>query len=1361
MSAELWDNVFLSTPLEAVTVPSPLGNEVARLFSLYLDPGATLLEAGSGAGELSAHLAHAGYRVTLLDQSREAIRLSQKVFAREGLTGSWFSGDLFSLPFPDHSFDCVWNSGVLEHFSAEDLDRALAEMARVARQYVIALVPNARCLFYRVAKWRMESDGSWPYGVEHPITSLTDAFVRAGLSVLDQVYLGVDQGLVWGDKFGLPEHVKKAILDWHLNEAFPSDALPSLAYLLACVGTVSSTNNSIDLKTPQVGTPIQRFLLLAEKTATLLASLPKAEAFATATAVLYDLQRTNAELPSRIVAALSGQYATAAELQGRLSDLTGAFTRIAEGVAGIQSLTEFLRDRFVTAEDSARRNAEARDEALARLAALEARLAVAESSSRELATIAAERSALIESLRDRLATAEDSARRNAEARDEALSRLAALEARLAVAESSSRELATIAAERSALEVAVRTLTEEAETAKRTAADYAATVTELANTRRQAAAAMADLSRIHQSRSWRVLSRYWSARRRVVSAVRRAATWPPVQATGRRLYRVLPRGLRRRVRGAYARVAGYAVSSTGTTSEQTVGAYTGVLNTSRAGDNRALKCGITDLVSIILPYYKQPEYLPMAIKSVMDQTYQNWELIIVDDEGDTGDPSVWSQLPDDPRITVVRQSHAGLPQALSTGFRRARGELWTWTSADNLYLPEAIETLVRSLKGTSRVGMVFANYAIIGDDGQRLHHSDFRVHNQDHEDDSIIRLPGDTTVLGHIKDNFIGPCFMYRAWCGRLLGDYDGEMGTEDYDYWMQMQRWFGIHRVSDDRPYYLYRVHGNSLSARARQIGIHERVDRLMTFEVARHGFYSQPTSWLALGDISHDALAALNATNDEKTWLQGTKRCVVCGHYGLRDAERVTNAYGEVPVVYIGDDPSELLTASGPALSTLVLVVARRAETLACAELLGLRGVLAESTEAATVAVSTCGEVELARRLRAVVHPPRAVVDVTPGSVVFDVDALASGGMERVVHDLALGFREVGWKVRVVTRARGLMWNSLCASGVECHHVRTASDIVRIVEEAKPDIVNVHYAYDWVRAYADLQVPLLVTVHNSYVWLPPDRIDFIRNSSHAVRRHIAVSRSVAEFAMRRLGLSPSQITVSGNGVSREFARKTLSDESARATARQNLGLPQTAVCFALCASIYPPKGQRIAVEALKRLGRDDVFLVLAGSEMDAVYAREVQRAIDGLGVRTFIRNLGFCKDVTDIYGAADALLAPSLWEGDSLTIREAQWCGLPVVATAVGAATDVITSDELGVLVDVPYSVSDLQYETLGDSIATAESVLPDRVAAAMERVVSRIDDYRAARENIARIGRSRADPTGVIQRYAEAFDVVRRGWM
>jgi len=95
-----------------------------------------------------------------------------------------------------------------------------------------------------------------------------------------------------------------------------------------------------------------------------------------------------------------------------------------------------------------------------------------------------------------------------------------------------------------------------------------------------------------------------------------------------------------------------------------------------------------LVTVIMPLYNKRPYVRRAIESIQQQTFADWELVIIDD-GST-DGSIAEIPMDDKRIRLLQQENAGPAVARNRGIREARGEFITFLDADDVYYPHKLE-----------------------------------------------------------------------------------------------------------------------------------------------------------------------------------------------------------------------------------------------------------------------------------------------------------------------------------------------------------------------------------------------------------------------------------------------------------------------------------------------------------------------------------------------------------------------------------------------------------------------------------------------------------------------------------------------
>lgn len=261
--------------------------------------------------------------------------------------------------------------------------------------------------------------------------------------------------------------------------------------------------------------------------------------------------------------------------------------------------------------------------------------------------------------------------------------------------------------------------------------------------------------------------------------------------------------------------------------------------------------IKDFVSVILPVYNGDDYVAIAIESVLMQTYTNFELIIIDDGSTDRTPEIVDYYASaDKRIKVIHQENRKLPRTLSRGFREARGEYFTWTSADNIMHPKFLEKFVDEMKRHPRTGMLFGNIALIDEKGNPK--TDFEWYSEDEDHWDHVILPKCVLELNTIANNFVGAAFMYRSVAASVVEDYSAfKYGIEDYDYWMKINELFDLRHTTFDDIEYSYRMHSKSLTSKDKELKITENRFKQMLLDDFRRNYYLKRQTWVIEGDES------------------------------------------------------------------------------------------------------------------------------------------------------------------------------------------------------------------------------------------------------------------------------------------------------------------------------------------------------------------------------------------------------------------------------------------------------------------------------------------------------------------------------
>lgn len=234
----------------------------------------------------------------------------------------------------------------------------------------------------------------------------------------------------------------------------------------------------------------------------------------------------------------------------------------------------------------------------------------------------------------------------------------------------------------------------------------------------------------------------------------------------------------------------------------------------------------------------------------------------------------------------------------------------------------------------------------------------------------------------------------------------------------------------------------------------------------------------------------------------------------------------------------------------------------------------------------------------------------------------------------------------------------------------------------------------------------------------------------------LCVGTGVAVEAVRRCLIAPHRVRTIGVAVDTAGPRRT---PSSRAAARAELGLPAHATVVGCVGRLAYQKAPEHFVAALECLGRADVVGVWVG---DGELADQVAAAVDRARPKARIVLAGERANVPGLLPAFDVFALPSRYEGLPVAIVEAMVCGVPVVATAVNAVSDVVVPGHTGLLVPPE------QPAMMAGAIAYLLDE-PERAAAmataAREHVLHRHDDQTlAAALTCAYLPSTRPNATG-----------------
>ncbi|NLE45718.1 MAG: glycosyltransferase [Chloroflexi bacterium] len=208
------------------------------------------------------------------------------------------------------------------------------------------------------------------------------------------------------------------------------------------------------------------------------------------------------------------------------------------------------------------------------------------------------------------------------------------------------------------------------------------------------------------------------------------------------------------------------------------------------------------VSVIIPAYNSARYIGESINSVLEQTFGDFEIVVVDD-GSVDATTEMATASGDPRIRVIRKPNGGTASARNVGIQNSTGTYLQFLDADDIILPGKLTTQVRLLETHPTVDIVYSSFRCFQDDQCELHPPDW------------LRPPSRDPY----RELVSGSAFPLHAALARRdsvesVGMFDSELiSAEDWDLWIRLAR-AGHGFMYHEDLYALYRQHASSKTRR-------------------------------------------------------------------------------------------------------------------------------------------------------------------------------------------------------------------------------------------------------------------------------------------------------------------------------------------------------------------------------------------------------------------------------------------------------------------------------------------------------------------------------------------------------------------
>ncbi len=255
------------------------------------------------------------------------------------------------------------------------------------------------------------------------------------------------------------------------------------------------------------------------------------------------------------------------------------------------------------------------------------------------------------------------------------------------------------------------------------------------------------------------------------------------------------------------------------------------------------------VDVIIPAYNAARYLPAALESVAAQSFEDWQIVLVDDGSTDNTAEVIARFIErfGSKLRYIRQDNRGLPAARNTAIRASTSEFLALLDADDAWLPCRLAESVRVLRERPMAGLAYGLITYIDAEGNPG--STFAGN----------RGLAEGRIASRIymrKVDLPCPTITFRRRCTEEVGLFDESMrATEDRDLWLRIAQRYEVAFIPRVLAY--YRLSANSMSTDAqRMIAAQMRFIR-KHYGSAGCGFLARQASWARIYKQQADGLHA------------------------------------------------------------------------------------------------------------------------------------------------------------------------------------------------------------------------------------------------------------------------------------------------------------------------------------------------------------------------------------------------------------------------------------------------------------------------------------------------------------------------
>ena len=653
------------------------------------------------------------------------------------------------------------------------------------------------------------------------------------------------------------------------------------------------------------------------------------------------------------------------------------------------------------------------------------------------------------------------------------------------------------------------------------------------------------------------------------------------------------------------------------------------------------------VSVIIPTYNSEKYIEQCVKSVLEQTYTNYEVIVIDDGSQDHTQQILK--PYFPVIKYIYQDNQGAAKARNNGCEIAQGEFLAFLDADDFFLPQKLEKQVAVFDANSSIDLIQSGWYCVNQEGKNW----------------IAVMPWNTAPELNLETWILHKCvrpsslILRREWWNKIGGFDHHYPPTEDLDFVLRLSL-MGCKTVWLKEIHACYRQHDQNLMSGG--LKVIKNTENLM------NQFFNR-------SDLPEKILR-LRRKESYDRWVWLAWRMYRDGYNNL-----MVNCL-EKSIEYTFFPITETIAHWLDAFQNIAADYGEKIDTYA----------LIKSQEWQFVLNKIMNPKLSTKSKPALTSSPSK-----PHIMLMNTDDPGIGGLAQYDHLILCELAKLGYRVTAVRpnhnnplveeeKELGIQqyWLDYSTSKDLPRILRNTEDAKTLYHQIKPDFIIFsdgwpysHFAAKQVAI--QYNIPYMMAIGLAM----PEHINFTMGDhipyAKGVLYQYGLARTFNTAAYEHLNILQQQFGLpkdKGNVVyygrsEKYFAPRNLAN---RQRLRQEIGIPQDGIMCLTTARLAPIKGHRFQLEAIAQLKHTQIweklYFVWAGTGQgsDHDLEPELKAKVEHLGVSDKVIFLGQRWDIPDWLDACDIFVLTSLAEAaPSFAIMEAMAKGLPIVASAAG----------------------------------------------------------------------------------------------